>query len=68
MSRSPILETAPEPFEGWISVTERLPAIDVTVLVRQDRWAPCHAWRTERDGWKFIEYQHPHHVTHWRHK
>jgi len=54
--------------EEWFSVQERLPATGEVVLVRQGEWAPCSAWLTERNEWKFIEYQHPHHVTHWRHK
>lgn len=54
--------------EEWFSVEDRLPPTDRMVLVRQDQWAPCTAWLNERREWKFIEYQHPHHVTHWRHK
>ena len=52
--------------EGWISVKDRLPATDSIVSVRQDQWAPCRAWLNERGEWRFIEYAHPHHVTHWK--
>jgi hypothetical protein len=54
--------------EEWFSVKDRLPATGVMVYVRQDQWAPVTAYLDERNEWKFIEYQHPHHVTHWRHK
>lgn len=54
--------------EGWIPVSEKLPATGKMVFVRQDEWAPVTAYLDERNNWKFIEYQHPHHVTHWKHK
>lgn len=54
--------------DGWHSVKDVLPENGKMVLVRQDQWAPCTAYLDERNNWKFIEYQHPHHVTHWKHK
>ena len=65
---APSLDSADLEADGWVPVTERLPATDVRVFARQDKWAPVTAYLDERGHWKFIEYQHPHHVTHWKHK